>query len=57
VDFFVRHYDGCCYMPERGRIHDAARYVSPISPDYETSLIAVGLLATTGVVYAACVFC
>jgi len=37
VDFFFRHYDSCCYMPERGRIHDAASNASPISPDHETS--------------------
>jgi hypothetical protein len=37
VDFFFRHYDSRCYMPERGRIHDAASNASPISPDHETS--------------------
>jgi hypothetical protein len=37
VDYFFRHYDSCCYMPERGRIHHAASNASPISPDHETS--------------------
>jgi hypothetical protein len=37
VDYFFRHYDSCCYMPERGRIHHAASNASPISPDHEPS--------------------
>ena len=37
MDYFFRHYDSCCYMPERGRIHHAASNASPISPDHEPS--------------------
>ena len=32
MDFFFRHYNSCCYMPERGRIHDAASNALLISP-------------------------
>jgi hypothetical protein len=32
VDFFFRHYNSGCYMPERVRIHDATSNAFLISP-------------------------